>query len=129
MRKEAIKTAKSHPPHATYSQAIKAGNFVFAGLGPFDLEGKPVAKDIKLQTKVCMENLTALLTEAGTTLDNLVEVTVYALSHKKYYRPFDEVYRQYVKKDPPARVFIEVAGLPKGALVIMSVTAIIPEAA
>jgi 2-iminobutanoate/2-iminopropanoate deaminase len=126
-KKEVIRTQKSHPPHATYSQAVKAGNLFFAGVGPFDKEGKTVPGDLKTHTRTCMENLKALLIEAGTTLENLVAVTVYLKNYEKYYYEFDEAYREYIKEDPPARVVVQPAELPWGALVLLSVTAIIPE--
>ena len=118
--KEVIRTESAPAPFqgAPYSQAIKANGFVFVsgqlGLKPDHAE--MVGDSIAEQTEQVLTNLRAILQAAGSGLDRLVKTTVF-LQNLDDFAAMNEVYKQHVGDDPPARSTVEVAKLPSGALV------------
>jgi len=86
-----------------FSPAIKAGDYIFvSGQGGFmDAEGKEI-KEIKAQTRQCLENMKQVLEIAGSSLDDVVKVTVF-LGNVTDYVKMNEVYKSYFPKDQPAR--------------------------
>jgi 2-iminobutanoate/2-iminopropanoate deaminase len=114
MRKAVISEA-APPAIGPYSQAILAGGFIFtSGQLPLDREGKLIEGDILAQARQCLENLKAILEAAGARLEDLVKVTVYVTDLRDF-AAINEVYARYFPKEPPARSFVQVAALPKGA--------------
>jgi len=118
--KTVVRTEAAPAPFqgAPYSQAIKAGGFVFIS-GQLAL--KPGAKElsggsIEEQTEQVLANLRAILEEAGTSLGKLVKTTVF-LQNLDDFQGMNSVYAQHVGDTPPARSTVEVAKLPSGALV------------
>jgi 2-iminobutanoate/2-iminopropanoate deaminase len=118
--KDVVRTEQAPAPFqgAPYSQAIKAGGFVFVSgqlaLHPGD---KQIGIDgIKEQTERVFQNLRAILEAAGSSLDNLVKTTVF-LQNLDDFAGMNEVYATHVGERPPARSTVEVAKLPSGALV------------
>jgi 2-iminobutanoate/2-iminopropanoate deaminase len=102
-----------------YSQAIVGGGLVFcSGQIPLDpRSGEMIgAGDVRAQTRQVMENLKAVLDAAGTSIARVVRTTIY-LSDLGDFAAVNEVYASYFAGDPPARATVEVAGLPKGALI------------
>ncbi|WP_456321948.1 Rid family detoxifying hydrolase, partial [Palaeococcus sp. (in: euryarchaeotes)] len=76
--KEIVFSESAPKPIGPYSQAVKAGNFLFiAGQIPADKDGNLVKGDIKAQTRQVLENIKAILEAAGGSLENVVKVTVY----------------------------------------------------
>lgn len=124
MTKKTIFTERAPRPIGPYSQAIEANGFLFvAGQIPIDpLSGELVQGGIKEQTKRVLENIKAILEAAGLSLQNVVYVTVF-LKDLKHFSEFNEVYSSYFTRDPPARVTVQVADLPRGALLEISVIA------
>jgi 2-iminobutanoate/2-iminopropanoate deaminase len=118
--KEVIRTESAPAPFqgAPYSQAIKANGFVFVsgqlGLKPDHTE--MVSDSITEQTEQVLTNLRAILEAAGSGLDRLVKTTVF-LQNLDDFAAMNEVYKQHVGDEPPARSTVEVAKLPSGALV------------
>jgi len=121
--KETINTENAPKPVGPYSQAVKAGKFLFiSGQLPIDpKEGKLVASEIKAQTTRVLENIKAILEAADYNFANIVQTNVY-LSSMTLFSEFNTVYTQYFGKDFPARVTIG-ATLPSGALVEISAIA------
>lgn len=107
-----------------YSQAVKAGNFIYvSGQLPIDAKTGVMPDDIKEQTKLSLENVKAILAEAGATLDNVVKSTVY-LADMSYFGPMNEVYGEYFNSGIyPARAAFAVKELPKQAKVEIEVVA------
>ena len=107
-----------------YSQAVKAGNFIYvSGQLPIDPKNGEMPADIKEQTKQCLENIKNILAEAGATLDNVVKSTVY-LADMSLFVPMNEVYAEYFKGGIyPARAAFAVKELPKKAQVEIEVVA------
>jgi len=95
------------------SAAVKANGFVFvSGTPPIDLEkGTLLGGDIVKQTEACLEGLKASLEAAGSSLDKVVKVTIYA-SNSAYYATINKVYARYFSNRPPARTFVAVASWP-----------------
>lgn len=118
MMKEVINTEKAPAPIGPYSQAIKAaGNFIFvSGQLPLDENGNFAGDEIKSQTKKALENLKAIVEEAGSTLNDVVKTTV-LLKDMNDFAAMNEVYNDFMSESKPARAAFEVARLPKDALV------------
>ena len=118
--KEVIRTEAAPAPFqgAPYSQAIKAAGLVFVA-GQVSLRpdhGEIVGDTIQEQTEQVLSNLRAILEAAGSGLDRLVKTTVFLQSLDDF-AGMNEVYKQHVGDQPPARSTVEVAKLPSGALV------------
>lgn len=114
MPKHVIKTDKAPAAIGPYSQAIVANGFVFvSGQIPLDpTTGQIVSEDIQAQTRQCLENLKAILESAGSSMDRLVKVTVFA-KDLQHFQAINQVYLEYFKENPPARSFVEVSRLPR----------------
>jgi len=119
--KEVVFTEKAPKPIGPYSQAIKAGPFLFgAGQIAIDPEtGKIVGENIREQTRRVLENIKSILEAAGYTLEDVVATFVY-LKDLKDFPEFNEEYSKFFKEKPPARTTVEVSNLPKGALIEIS---------
>ena len=128
MSKEAVRTEAAPAPFqgAPYSQAIKAGGFVFVSgqLGLVPGAKEMVDGGITPQTEQVFANLRAILEEAGSSLDNLVKTTVY-LQQLDDFAAMNEVYKKHVGDIPPARATVEVAKLPSGSLVEIEAIAVV----
>jgi 2-iminobutanoate/2-iminopropanoate deaminase len=117
--KSAILTAHAPKPIGPYSQAIRTGNLLFcSGQVPLSPEtGEMVGgSDVMAQAKQSLENLKAVITAAGGTLDQVVKTTIFLKSMGDFPK-VNEVYAAYFTGTAPARSTIEVARLPKDALV------------
>jgi len=111
---------------APYSQAIRAGDFVFVS-GQLALKpGEKTlgAATIEEQTEQVFANLRAILEEAGSSLDRLVKTTVF-LQDLDDFQAMNAVYARHVGDRPPARATVEVAKLPSGALVEIEAVALV----
>lgn len=108
-----INTEKAPKAIGPYSQAIKACNLIFvSGQVPINpLTGKIESKDIKEQTKQCLENLKAIIEEAGSKLEKVIKCTIYVTDLKNF-AAVNEIYGSYFSVHKPARVCVEVSKLP-----------------
>ncbi len=109
-----------------YSQAIVANGLVFtAGQIPLDPETmKLVEGDISAQTERVLQNLAAVLAEAGSSFDQVVKTTCF-LADLNDFAAFNAVYGRYLTHNPPARSTVQVAKLPMGALVEVECVALV----
>ncbi len=123
-----IQTDKAPAAIGPYSQAIKAGGFVFAsGQIPIDPQtGEFVAGGITEQTERVLKNLAAVLEAAGSTLDQVVKTTVY-LADMKEFAAMNEVYGRFFTGASPARATVAAAGLPRDARVEIEAVALVSE--
>ena len=123
--REAVSTKDAPPAIGPYSQAIKAGGFVFvSGTTARDpATNKLIDGDISAQTDHVLKNISATLIAAGSSMDKVVKTTV-LLKDISDFAKMNEVYAAYFKGAPPARTTIGVAGLPGGALVGIDVVAL-----
>ena len=122
---QVIKTDKAGPPVGPYSQAIKAGGFVFvAGEKGMDPVTKQIVPGgIEPETKRTLENIKAILEEAGSGMDWVVSTFVF-MTDLSQFSKMNEIYAEYFKRNPPGRTTVEVKSLPAGAHVEITVTAL-----
>ena len=118
--KSVVRTEAAPAPFqgAPYSQAIRAGGFVFVS-GQLALRpdhAEIVGETIQEQTEQIFANLRAILEAAGTGLDRLVKTTVFLVDLGDF-AGMNEVYARHVGDAPPARSTVEISALPSGALV------------
>jgi len=114
--KEVIQTEKAPKPIGPYSQAIRAGNFIFlSGQIPIDPKtGELVKGDIRQQTQQVLENIRGVLESQGLGMQDVVKVNIF-LKDMGNFNQMNEVYATYFSATPPARSTVEVAKLPKNA--------------
>jgi 2-iminobutanoate/2-iminopropanoate deaminase len=122
--KDIVLTDRGPKPIGPYSQAIKSNGFVFVS-GQIALDAKSgefAAPEIKLQTEKVLENLKGILEASGASLSHVVKTTVY-LKDMSDFAAMNEVYARFFAVAPPARSTVQVARLPKDALVEIDVIA------
>jgi 2-iminobutanoate/2-iminopropanoate deaminase len=122
---EAISSPEFPQPMGPYSQATRAGEFVFcAGQGGVDPgTGKLVEGGIKEQTRQTIRNIQTILEAAGSDLDHVAMTTV-LLHDWAYFEGMNQVFAEYFGRKPPARSTIRGERWPEGALVAISVIAV-----
>lgn len=130
--KKAISTKQAPAAIGPYSQAVRIGDLIFAS-GQVALDpatGQLVSGGVAEQTARALENIKAVLHEAGLTLANVVKTTVFLKSMGDF-AAMNEIYAKYLGPEgvvPPARSTVAVAALPKDALVEIEVIATGPSA-
>ena len=115
--RRAVSTDSAPAAIGPYSQGMRVGDLLFcSGQIPLDpSSGELVKEDIEGQARRCLENLEAICEAAGASLSNAVRCTVY-LGDMNDFARVNEVYAEFFTDgDPPARVTVAAAGLPKGA--------------
>ncbi len=124
MPKEIIHTDKAPKSMAGYSQAVKAGGFVFvAGQSPFDpVTGQVPGESIQAQTAQCLRNVEAILQAAGSSLDKVVSAT-FILDAENDYAGMNEEWGKWFPQDPPARQGAKLPIRPKGMKISIAVIA------
>jgi len=114
---EVITTAGAPPAIGPYSQAIRAGDFVFvSGQVAVDVRTGKLAEGIAEQTRQVLENLKTVLGAAGASLDQVVKVTLF-LGRWEDFPAMNEVYASYFGAKPPARSVVQGPRIPEGTLV------------
>jgi len=122
--KDIVLTDKGPKPIGPYSQAVKANGFLFAS-GQVALDPRTnefIGGDIRQQTERAMENIKAVIEAAGSNLHHVVKTTVF-LKDMNDFTAMNEAYGKYFPAAPPARSTVQVARLPKDALVEIEVIA------
>jgi 2-iminobutanoate/2-iminopropanoate deaminase len=125
MEKQVINTNGAPAPIGPYNQAIKAGSTLFIS-GQIALNpetGQIEKEDITSETHRVMQNLRAILTEAGMDFSDVVKTTIFIMDMNDFSQ-INEVYGKYFSGYFPARETVQVAGLPKGVNVEISMIAI-----
>ncbi|MFJ7729850.1 2-iminobutanoate/2-iminopropanoate deaminase [Neobacillus sp. NPDC097160] len=122
---KAVQTHLAPAAIGPYSQGIIVNNlFYSSGQIPLTAEGNMVTGDIKEQTHQVFRNLQAVLSEAGASLETVVKATVF-IKNMDEFADVNEVYGEYFSTHKPARSCVEVARLPKDALVEIEVVALV----
>ena len=123
--KKVINTKNAPAPIGPYSQAVSANGFLFvSGQIPSNpVTGEIVSGDIKAEAKQVMENIKAILIEAGLNFSNIVKTSIF-LTDMGNFGQVNEVYGTYFTDQFPARETVQVAALPKNVNVEISVIAI-----
>src|SRR5262245_6462510 len=110
--KTAISTSGAPKAVGPYSQAVRAGDLLFvAGQVPLDAAGKMVEGDCRVQAQQVLNNISAILSEAGLSFDHVVRTTVY-LADMNDLAVMNQVYAKYFSAPYPARATVQVARLP-----------------
>jgi 2-iminobutanoate/2-iminopropanoate deaminase len=114
MPKEIIFSIEAPLPIGPYSQAVKAGQWLFlSGQIPLDPKsGGLETGDIKQQTRVVLNNIQAVLKGAGAGLDQVVKTTLF-IRDMSDFPLVNQVYQEYFKEKPPARSTVQAARLPR----------------
>ena len=123
--KTIITTSEAPSPIGPYSQAVLANGILFVS-GQIAIKpdsGELVLSSVEAETQQVMENVNAVLKQAGCTFADVVKTTIF-LSDMNLFPKVNEIYGSYFSQDFPARETVAVAGLPKGVNVEISVTAI-----
>ena len=126
MPREMVKSDDAPAAIGPYSQAIKANGFVFLS-GQIALDprtGQLIGQDIKTLTRRVLHNIRAVLDAAGSSLAQVVKCTVF-LKDMNDFGPMNEEYGSYFREVPPARSTVQVAKLPRDALVEIDVIALL----
>jgi 2-iminobutanoate/2-iminopropanoate deaminase len=116
--RETVDAPGAPPAIGPYSHAVRAGDLlVCSGQIPLDpVSGEIVGENAAEQARRCLENLTAVCEAAGADLSRAVRLTVY-MTDLGAFAEVNEVYGSFFPQDPPARVAVGVAALPRGAQV------------
>jgi 2-iminobutanoate/2-iminopropanoate deaminase len=124
MGKQIINTDKAPAPIGPYNQSVKANGFLFISgqIAIVPATGELEMQSIQSETHQVMNNLKAILTEAGTDFSAVVKTTIF-LSDMSLFAAVNEIYGSYFSGDHPARETVAVKGLPKGVNVEISMIA------
>jgi 2-iminobutanoate/2-iminopropanoate deaminase len=126
MSKETISTPHAPAAVGPYSQAVVTNGMVFTAgqLGLIPETGQMIEGDVAAQTRQVLDNLKAVLEASGSSLDSIVKTTVFLMSMDDF-AAMNAVYGQYFTAPFPARSTVEVAKLPKNALVEIECIALV----
>lgn len=124
MEKKVIRTEKAPAPIGPYNQAIQYGDMLYVS-GQIAIDpstGDLVQGNIQEETHMVMKNLKAVLNEAGMDFSNIIKSSIFIMDMGQFAQ-INEAYAEYFGENPPARETVQVAGLPKGVNVEISVIA------
>ncbi len=122
---KSIRTNEAPAAIGPYSQGIIVNNLFFSsGQIPLTAEGEMVTGDVREQTHQVFNNLKAVLKEAGASFETVIKATVFIKSMDDF-SSINEVYGEYFSTHKPARSCVEVACLPKDALIEIEVVALV----
>lgn len=124
MQKEIINSPAAPAPIGPYNHAVKFGNMLFvSGQIPFNQErNELITSGIQDETHQCLENVKAILNTAGYGFENVLKATIF-ITDMGQFSLINEVYATYFTENEPARECVQVAGLPRGVNVEISVIA------
>ena len=124
-KRSVVSTSNAPAAIGPYSQAIRAGQFLFAsGQLGLDPATGDLREGIEAQTRQALANLQAVLAEAGASVANVVKTTIF-LADLAHFATVNQLYGEVFGHEPPARSTVQVAALPKGGLVEIEVIALI----
>lgn len=122
--KKIISTTAAPAAVGPYSQAVRAGNFIFtSGQLPMEADtGKFVEGGVEAQAEQVLKNVKAVLEAEGYSLTDVIKATCFATNMGDF-AAVNGVYAKFFDKEPPARSFVEVSALPRGAMIEIEVVA------
>jgi 2-aminophenol/2-amino-5-chlorophenol 1,6-dioxygenase alpha subunit len=136
IRSQDVRTDRAPKPVGPYPHAKRVGNFLFlSGIGPRtpgtgeipgiirDSAGSVIGHDIEVQTRACIENVRAILEDGGSSLENVLDVTVYLTDMQRDFERFNQVYGEYFGTIQPTRTTVGVDSLPTPISVELKVIA------
>ena len=117
MSKIVIDTKNAPGAIGPYSQGIIVGNLVYtSGQLPIDIATGELVQEVKSATIASLDNIKAILEEAGSSLENIIKTTIF-LKDINDFAAVNEVYATFFNENPPARSCVEVGKLPKDAVI------------
>jgi 2-iminobutanoate/2-iminopropanoate deaminase len=124
VQRQVIRSNSAPAAIGPYSQAIRAGQFIFASgqLGLDPSTGK-LQDGVEAQTRQALANVTAVLAAAGSSTDKIVKTTLF-LANMADFAAVNAIYGEHFAHEPPARSTVQVAALPLGGLVEIEVIAL-----
>lgn len=138
MKHEAIESSRAPEPVGLYPHARRVGNLLFlSGVGPrergtkqipgveLDADGNIVSYDIETQCHSVFRNIRYILEEAGSSWDNIVDVTVFLTNMKADFPTYNRVYAEYFKDNQPCRTTLGITALPTPIAIELKVIATI----
>src|SRR5438477_12343958 len=127
-QREPVDAPEAPPPAGPYAHAVRVGELLFcSGQIPLDPKtGEVIDAPVADQAGRCLENLAAVCHAVGATLGDSVRLTIYT-TEMDAFADINEVYESFFEADPPARVAIGVAALPRGAKVEIDAVVAIPD--
>jgi 2-iminobutanoate/2-iminopropanoate deaminase len=126
MVKEIINSDQAPAPIGPYNQAVKAGNLLFVSgqIAIVPSTGELLNGTVEEETTLVLNHVEAILKEAGSDLTKVLKTTIFIIDMKTF-ATINEVYSRFFTAPFPARETVEVAGLPKGVRVEISVIALV----
>mgnify|MGYP001231515365 CR=1 FL=1 len=123
MIKKTIKTKNAPAPVGPYSPALKVGDLLFiSGQIPLTADGELITDNFELETRQVLQNIAALLEDAGHQFSDIVKINIYTTDLSKF-DVINSIYSEFVSEPFPARAAVEVSALPKGARIEMEAIA------
>jgi 2-aminomuconate deaminase len=136
MSDERIYSTRGPAPVGPYPHARRVGDFIFvSGMGPrkagtneipgvqLDSAGNVLSHDVQAQTRAVIENVAIILEDAGCSLEDVVDVTVFLTDIERDFAPFNRIYAEYFGEIQPSRTTVGVTGLPTPIAVELKVIA------
>ncbi|HWQ40571.1 MAG TPA: RidA family protein [Desulfosporosinus sp.] len=124
MKKQIVSTSNAPAAIGPYSQGVKIGNLIFtSGQLPINLQSGELVADIEGATKQSLDNVKAILESAGSTMDKIIKTVVF-LRDMNDFTAMNAVYATYFPGNPPARSAVQVARLPKDAIIEIEAIAV-----
>lgn len=125
MNKQTLNTQNAPAAIGPYSQGVKVGNLIFtSGQLPINTQSGELVADIEGATKQSLDNVKAILESSGSAMDKVVKTVVF-LRDMNDFAAMNAVYATYFPVNPPARSAVEVARLPKDAIVEIEAIALV----
>jgi 2-aminomuconate deaminase len=126
----AIDSKRAPRPVGPYPHARRFGNLLFlSGIGPRERETDAIAEGIEAQTRSCIENVRAILEDAGSSLEKVIDVTVFLTDIARDFAAFNRVYGEYFGAIRPTRTTVGVVALPTAISIELKVVAEAPSGA
>ena len=125
-RKPGIVSSRAPRPLGPYPHARRLGNLLFlSGIGPRHRETEQIPEGIEAQTRACIENVKAILEDAGSSLEKVVDVTVFLTNIDRDFAAFNRVYAEYFEtlQSRPTRTTVGVVALPVAISVELKIIA------
>jgi 2-aminomuconate deaminase len=112
-KKPAVVSSRAPRPLGPYPHARRLGNLLFvSGIGPRHRVTEQIPEGIEAQTRACIENVKAILEDAGSSLEKVVDVTAFLTNIDRDFAAFNRVYGEYFDANQPTRTTVGVVALP-----------------
>jgi len=116
---DSIESARAPEPVGPYPHARRAGPFLFvSGTGPRKRGSTEIPQGFEAQCRATLDNIAAILAEAGATFDDVVDVTVFLTNMDGDFKAMNGIYAEYFKGHPPASTLVQISKLARPGLLV-----------